>query len=130
VPDVDAAVQEQLDELRDAIHGLRKMLVANGTSEPATPVAAASLMGNAAILDALHETNEQLRRIRCDGVISDADAQRIVEAIDDYFVPVDEEPEQSAKSKGRSKSKATKAEEELDEEAAPRRRGYFPDSEG
>jgi hypothetical protein len=133
---IDTAVQEQFDELREAIHGLRRTLVtANGSGNP-HPAPATSPAGDAAILDALHELTDEVRKMRTNGVITEGDAERIATSIDNHLAVLeeeldDEEEPTRASKKGSAKSgnagAATKrGNADVDEEESVRRRpGYF-----
>ncbi len=127
--DIDTAVQEQLDELRGAVHGIRRLLVANG-GNPAPAPAATSHAGDAAILDALHELTDEVRRLRTNGVISEADAERIASCLESHFAIEEEpEPEGDDKKGGKPKGGKPKGENDGEETEPPKRRAYFRGSD-
>ncbi len=135
--EIDTAVQEQFDELRDAIHGLRRSLVtANGGGNP-HPASATSPVGDAAILDALHELTDEVRRLRTNGVITEADAERIATSIDSHLTVLEEELDEEEPTRGGKKgsakagnagAKGGNAGAGAEEESA-RRRGYFKEGD-
>jgi hypothetical protein len=124
---IDTAVQEQFDELREAIHGLRRSLVtANGGGNP-HPAPATSPVGDAAILDALHELTDEVRRMRTNGVITEGDAERIATSIDNHLAVLEEEldEEEPKRSGKKGPAKGGNAGAGAEEESPRRRPGYF-----
>ncbi len=125
--EVSDPIQQQLDELREGIHGLRRMLVtANGGGNPHP--APTSPVGDAAILDALHELTDEVRRLRTNGVITEADAERIATSIDSHLTVLEEEFDEEEPKRGGNKkgsAKGSNAGAGSAEEESARRRGYF-----
>jgi len=121
MPDIETVTRAELDELRDDIRAIRRLLVTTNGADPA-PAAAPSNTSDAALLVAIEELTDEVRHLRQDGLIGEEDAERIADCLADRFI-VEEEPE--GEPKGRKGKKARSGGEPEADPEMQRKRGYF-----
>jgi hypothetical protein len=121
----EADIREEIEELRDAIRDLRRLVIAGGNAAPA-PAAVGDTAQALAIADlneAVAELNRQVGKL----------PSRICEELSETFVV---EPEEEETDEGKGKKKASQKQasqkpsasdksEAEEEDEPPRRRGYF-----
>jgi hypothetical protein len=116
----DTVSREELDELRETVRDLRRLVIAGNATAPAPAVASvgdtAQALAIADLNDAVAELSRQVAKL----------PSAICGELAETFVVEEPEPEGDA-GKAKSKRKATKdATADVDEEdELPRRRGYF-----